>query len=239
MGLCDFSIKGRDGTMVGDPATRMRACKISRTLARLYPDARCMLDFSSPLELLVATILAAQCTDKKVNEVTASLFRRYRSAEDFAQADPAALEQAIRPTGFFRNKARSIIACCRDLVERHGGEVPRTIGELTALAGVGRKTANVLLGAAFGQPAIIVDTHVKRVAGRLGLSAETDPDKIELDLQKLLLPGEWTAFSHRLTFHGRAVCVARKPKCMECAIAGWCPSAAGKTGTGNFFRSGL
>jgi len=204
---------------------RERAAKINRTLAKLYPDARCLLDFSNPVELLVATILAAQCTDKMVNEVTASLFRRYRSAGDFAEANLAELEKQIRPTGFFRQKAKSVIATCRGLVERYGGCVPETIEELTALPGVGRKTANVVLGNAFGQPAIIVDTHVRRLAGRLALSSETDPDKIEMDLQKLLPREEWTAFSHRLGFHGRQVCFARKPAHDKCAVAQWCPSA--------------
>ncbi|KPK73466.1 MAG: endonuclease III [Acidithiobacillales bacterium SM23_46] len=204
---------------------RSRAAKINRSLAKLYPDARCMLDFSNPLELLVATILAAQCTDKKVNEVTTSLFRRYRSAEDYAKAEQAELEKQIRPTGFFRQKARSIVTTCRELAERHGGQVPETIEDLTALSGVGRKTANVVVGAAFGQPAIIVDTHVRRLAGRLGLSGHTDPDKIEADLRTLLPRKQWTDFSHRLAFHGRQVCFARKPVCPKCAIAQWCPSA--------------
>lgn len=206
-------------------STKARASRINRTLARLYPDARCLLNFSNPLELLVATILAAQCTDKKVNEVTAKLFRRYRSAKDFAGAGQAQLEKEIRETGFFRQKARAIIACCRDIVESHGGQVPDNMEDLTALSGVGRKTANVVLGVAFGKPAIIVDTHVKRLAGRLGLSAKSDPDKIELDLQGLLPAKEWTSFSHRLSFHGRQVCFARKPACDKCAVAKWCPSA--------------
>lgn len=203
---------------------KARAARINRTLAKLYPDARCLLDYSNALELLVATILAAQCTDKKVNEVTASLFRRYRSAGDFANADPAQLEQEIKPTGFFRQKAKSVIAACRALVERHGGRVPESIEELTALPGVGRKTANVVLGNVFGQPAIIVDTHVLRLAARLRLSKETDADKVEKDLQALLPPGEWTAFSHRIGFHGRQVCFARNPAHDRCAIAQWCPS---------------
>ncbi|MCX8037076.1 MAG: endonuclease III [Candidatus Sumerlaeia bacterium] len=203
---------------------KARAAKLNRTLAKLYPDARCLLDYSNALELLVATILAAQCTDKKVNEVTAHLFRRYRSAADFANADPAQLEQEIKPTGFFRQKAKSVIATCRALVERHSGRVPETIEELTALPGVGRKTANVVLGNVFGQPAIIVDTHVLRLAARLQLSKETDADKVEKDLQALLPPKEWTAFSHRIGFHGRQVCVARNPAHDRCAIAQWCPS---------------
>jgi endonuclease-3 len=203
---------------------RERAAKINRTLAKVYPDARCLLNFSNALELLVATILAAQCTDKMVNEVTADLFRRYRSAEDFANAGQAELEKQIRPTGFFRQKTKSVIATCRALVERHDGRVPETIAELTQLPGVGRKTANVVLGNVFGQPAIIVDTHVRRVTARLGLTAEDDPDKIELDLQKWLPPKEWTAFSHRIGFLGRQVCFARKPAHDKCAVSQWCPS---------------
>jgi endonuclease-3 len=204
---------------------RERAAKINRVLAKCYPDARCLLDFSNPLELLVATILAAQCTDKMVNEVTADLFRRYRSADDFAGADLAELEKQIRPTGFFRQKAKSVIATCRGLVEQFGGCIPETIEELTSLQGVGRKTANVVLGNAFGQPAIIVDTHVRRLVGRLGLSSGTNPDDIETDLQILLPLKEWTVFSHRIGFHGRQVCLARKPAHDKCAIARWCPSA--------------
>jgi len=204
---------------------RARASKINRTLAKTYPDARCLLDFSNPFELLIATILAAQCTDKKVNEVTPGLFKRYRTPEDFAKAKQETLEKEIRPTGFYRQKAKSVIAVCRALVERHGGRVPETIEELTALPGVGRKTANVVLGSAFGQPAIIVDTHVRRLATRLGLSGSNDPEKIEADLQQLLPKKEWTAFSHRLSFHGRQVCFARKPACSKCPIAELCPSA--------------
>lgn len=206
-------------------SNRERAAKINRALAKAYPDARCLLDYSNPLELLVATILAAQCTDKKVNEVTADLFCRYRSAADFAGADLAELEKEIRPTGFFRQKAKSVIATCRGLVEQFGGRVPETIEELTSLQGVGRKTANVVLGNVFGWPAIIVDTHVRRLAGRLGLSSGTNPDDIETDLQMLLPPKEWTAFSHRLGFHGRQVCFARKPAHDKCVVAQWCPSA--------------
>ena len=210
--------------MVAGLSDRERAAKINRTLAKCYPDARCLLNFSNALELLVATILAAQCTDKMVNEVTAELFRRYRSAREFAAANPAELEIQIRATGFFRQKAKSVIATCRAIVERHGGRVPETIEELTALPGVGRKTANVVLGNVFGRPAIIVDTHVKRLAGRLGLSSESDPDKIETDLQALLPPKEWTPFSHRVGFHGRQVCFARKPAHDKCAVVQWCPS---------------
>jgi endonuclease-3 len=206
-------------------SNRERVARIDRALAKTYPDARCLLDYSNPLELLVATILAAQCTDKKVNEVTADLFCRYRSAADFAGADLAELEKQIRPTGFFHQKSKSVVAACRGLVERFGGCVPETIEDLTSLQGVGRKTANVVLGNAFGRPAIIVDTHVRRLAGRLGLSKESDPDEIEMDLRKLLPPKEWMAFSHRLGFHGRQVCFARKPAHDKCVVAQWCPSA--------------
>ena len=203
---------------------RARATKINRILAKCYPDARTLLDHSNALELLLATIMAAQCTDNKVNEVTADLFKRYRSAEDFANADRAELEKQLKPTGFFRQKTKAVMAACRAIVERHGGKVPDTMEELTALPGVGRKTANVVLGSWFGKPAIIVDTHMRRVAVRLGLSKEDDPDKIEMDLQKLLPPKEWTAFSHRVSFHGRQICFARKPAHDKCAVAKLCPS---------------
>jgi len=204
---------------------RLRATAINEALAGAHPDARVMLDHRNALELLVATILAAQCTDKKVNEVTPALFKRYRTAEDFARADPAELEAMIRPTGFFRQKTKSILAASRDIVEQFGGRVPDTIEDLTRLHGVGRKTANVVLGAIFGQPAIIVDTHFRRVAGRLGLTASDDPDDIERDVQKILPAEEWTAFSHRITFHGRRVCFARKPNCPGCVVNHLCPSA--------------
>jgi len=203
---------------------RERAAKINRALAKAYPDARCLLDYSNARELLLATILAAQCTDKKVNEVTATLFKHYPSAGDFANATQEELEAQIRPTGFYRNKAKSVIATCRALVERFGGEVPQTIEELTSLPGVGRKTANVVLGNVFGQPAIIVDTHVLRVAARLGLSKATEADKMELDLQRLLPQKEWTPFSHRIGFLGRQGCFARKPAHDRCAVRQWCPS---------------
>ncbi|MBM3333083.1 endonuclease III [Candidatus Sumerlaeota bacterium] len=203
---------------------RERAARINRTLARCYPDARCLLNHSNALELLVATILAAQCTDKKVNEVTADLFKRYRSAEEFASASLAELEKQIRSTGFYRQKAKSVVATCRAIAEQFGGRVPETIEQLTLLPGVGRKTANVVLGNVFGKPAIIVDTHVRRLAVRLGLSKEDDPDKIEMDLQELLPPKEWTLFSHRIGFLGREVCFARKPAHDRCDIALWCPS---------------
>ncbi|MCX7015087.1 MAG: endonuclease III, partial [Candidatus Sumerlaeota bacterium] len=182
------------------------------------------LDFTNPLELLIATILAAQCTDARVNQTTPHLFRKYPSARDYASADPETLQEEIRPTGFFRNKAKSVIEACKALVERHGGRVPETMEELNALPGVGRKTANVALGLAFGRPAIVVDTHFSRVSQRLKLTANKDPDRIELDVQRLLPESEWTGFSRRLIHHGRVTCAARSPKCAECLLADICPS---------------
>jgi endonuclease-3 len=191
-----------------------------------YPDAHCELNYSNPLELLVATILSAQCTDKQVNIVTTDLFRKYRSARDYAQTPQAELEQDIRRLGFFRNKAKNIRACCQKLLERHAGEVPRTMEELTALDGVGRKTANVVLGNAFDvNVGVVVDTHVARLSHRLGLTGETNPEKVEADLMKLVPRLEWTMFSHWLIWHGRRRCSARKPDCAGCKIASLCPSA--------------
>lgn len=205
-----------------------RATRIAALLAalrRTYPDAHCELNFGTPLELLVATILSAQCTDKMVNRVTADLFRKYRSAADFAGAAPGALEEDIKSLGFFRNKAKNIRGACQALLERHGGEVPRTMEELVRLAGVGRKTANVVLGNAFGINAgIVVDTHVTRLAGRLGLTTETDAEKIEAALIPLVPREDWTLFSHWLIWHGRRRCGARKPDCAGCELRAWCPS---------------
>ena len=201
-----------------------RAKKIIAGLRETYPDAHCELNFSSPLELLIATILSAQCTDKRVNIVTAELFKKYRSAEDFARAPLTELEQAVRTTGFFRNKAKNIQACCQALVVQHGGEVPRTMEELHALAGVGRKTANVVLGNAFdSNVGVVVDTHVSRLSSRLGLTQETDAEKIEQELVKLVPREQWTLFSHWLIWHGRRRCAARKPDCEECEIEDLCP----------------
>jgi endonuclease-3 len=200
-----------------------RARRIVRILARLYPDARCALDHEGPLQLLVATILSAQCTDVRVNLVTPALFARYRDAQAFATALPRELEKAIQSTGFFRNKAKSIIAACQRIVAEHGGEVPGTMEELVRLPGVGRKTANVILGNAFAVPGITVDTHVGRLSLRLGLTRETDPAKVERDLMRLIPKKDWTMFSHRLIFHGRQVCYARKPRCSACALAEVCP----------------
>lgn len=205
-------------------AKARRVTALLEALRRTYPDAHCELNYTTPLELLVATILSAQCTDQRVNQVTAELFRRYRTAADYANAPPGALEQAIQSTGFYRNKARSLRACCRELVERHGGEVPRSIEALTQLPGVGRKTANVVLGNAFGLNAgIVVDTHVARLAQRLDLTRQRDPLKIEQDLLPLVPRELWTLFGHWLIWHGRRRCFARKPDCAGCEIARLCP----------------
>jgi len=202
---------------------KSRAKRIVSGLRRLYPDATCALHHRSALELLVATILSAQCTDERVNQVTPELFRRYPDARAYAGADREALEQQIRPTGFFRNKAGSLIGLGRALVERHGGEVPSSMDELVKLPGVGRKTANVVLGTWFGVPSIPVDTHVTRLAGRLELSASKDPEEIELDLQHVLPRASWTFASHALIWHGRRICQARKPLCAECGLRRDCP----------------
>jgi endonuclease-3 len=208
------------------PPLTTRARRIVRGLRKLYPDADCALHHSNALELLVATILSAQCTDERVNQVTPQLFRRYPTAGDYADADPAELEERIRPTGFFRNKAKSIMGLGRGLVDAHGGEVPDRMEDLVELPGVGRKTANVLLGTWFGQPAIPVDTHVTRLVNRLELTGEKDAVKIEFVLQKLLPKKDWTFCSHAWIWHGRRVCKARKPACESCGIAPDCPFPA-------------
>jgi len=208
------------------PAKQARAKKIIAGLRKVYPDAHCELNYSNPLELLIATILSAQCTDKQVNLATVELFKKYRSAKDYAQALLPEMEQAIKRLGFFRSKAKNIQACCQALVERHGGEVPRTMEELIRLAGVGRKTANVVLGNAFNiNEGIVVDTHVSRLSQRLGLTRQTTPEKIELDLLPLVSREQWTLFSHWLIWHGRRRCFARKPDCLNCEIRELCPSA--------------
>jgi endonuclease-3 len=209
--------------MESDQERRSRARKVSTRLNKAYPAATIALEFSNPLELLVATILSAQCTDVRVNEVTRKLFRKYRTAADFASASQKTFEREIKPTGFFRNKTKSIVACCKEIDEKYGGNVPKTMEELTALPGIGRKTANVILGNAFGIPGIVVDTHVKRLSARLGFTKQIDPDKIEADLDGLIPKKEWTSFSHRMIWHGRRVCVARKPKCPECPVLKLCP----------------
>ncbi|HHY86007.1 MAG TPA: endonuclease III [Verrucomicrobia bacterium] len=201
-----------------------RTARIIAALKRAYPDAHCELNFSNALELLIATILSAQCTDKRVNIVTADLFRKYRSAADYANADLATLEREIKTTGFYRNKARSIKACCRALVEKHDGEVPRTMDELIQLDGVGRKTANVVLGNAFNiSVGIVVDTHVARLSKRLDLSRDVDPIRIEASLMKLVPREDWTVFSHLLIWHGRRRCYARNPDCAHCEVFDLCP----------------
>jgi endonuclease III len=205
-------------------AKKERAMKIIAALRRTYPDAHCELNYSSPLELLIATILSAQCTDKRVNLVTADLFKKYRSAADFAAAPLPEMEGMVRSTGFFRSKARNLQACCAVLVERFGGEVPRTMDALHALAGVGRKTANVVLGNAFGiSVGVVVDTHVARLSRRFGLTTGTNAVKIEQALMPLVPQKDWTLFSHWLIWHGRRRCAARKPDCAGCELRALCP----------------
>ncbi len=199
-----------------------KAKVILQELANLYPDARCSLDFNTPLELLVATQLAAQCTDARVNIVTKDLFKKYRALEDFAGVDLSELEQDIKSTGFFRNKAKNIKECCIKILKDYGGKVPDTMEELLTLPGVGRKTANVVLSTVFNKPGVIVDTHCTRVAGRLGLTKSENPEIIERDLMKLLPRQEWANFSHYMVFHGREVCQARSPKCGACRILPYC-----------------
>jgi endonuclease-3 len=199
-----------------------RVKEIIKLLSEEIPDSRIALKFSNPLELLIATILSAQCTDVKVNQVTENLFKKYRTAKDYAEADRAQFEEDIRPTGFYRNKAKSIQNCCQELVTRFGGKVPKTLEELVTLPGVGRKTANVILGNAFGIPGIVVDTHVHRVSQRIGLTKNDDPVKIEFDLMEIVPKEERTHFSNLLIWHGRRTCVARKPLCGQCPIRKWC-----------------
>ncbi len=214
-----------------EKAEKQRARKILKLLERAYPDAACTLDYTNPLELLVATILSAQCTDERVNALTPALFRKYRDCNDYLKVEPQELEQDIRPTGFYRNKARSIQGACRLMLEKHGGRVPDNLEALLELPGVARKTANVVLGNAFGVAVgIAVDTHVARVSQRLGLTREQQPEKIERDLMKLVPHTEWTRFSHLLIAHGRAVCKARRPLCEECVVEKLCPSSLLKQG---------
>jgi len=204
-------------------AKRARARKIIGALKKAYPDAKIALDFKTPLELLVATILSAQCTDERVNMVTPALFKKYVGARDYARAEPATLEEEVRSTGFYRAKTRSIIAMAKALGDEHGGEVPRSREALVALPGVGLKTANVILGNAFGQPAIAVDTHVFRVSQRLGLARSDDPDKIHDQLVDVLPEKEWTFTTHLIQAHGRRCCFARKPLCPACPVRTLCP----------------
>jgi endonuclease-3 len=205
-------------------AKKERAMKIIVAFQKTYPNAHCELVYANPLQLLVSVILSAQCTDKRVNIVTPALFKKYRTAKDFADAPRAEMEEFIKSTGFFRSKAKNIQNCCRKLVERHGGEVPRTMEELHALDGVGRKTANVVLGNAFNVVVgVVVDTHAIRLSHRLGLTTEKTPEKIEVVLMKLLPEIYWLLFSHWLVWHGRRRCYARKPDCENCEVKNWCP----------------
>lgn len=191
---------------------------IKEYLDKTYGDAPCTLDYDDPFQLMVATILAAQCTDARVNLVTPALFKKYPTVEAFAKADIADVEDLIRSTGFFRNKAKNIVACANALLERHGGEVPDTMEELIALPGVGRKIANLMLGDVFDKPCIVVDTHCKRITNLLGLTKNTDPTKIEMDLRKIIPPEYGALFCHQIVEHGRAICIARRPKCSECGM---------------------
>lgn len=209
-------------------ALRKRAAKVLQGLRAAYPDAGCELVFSNPLELAVAAILSAQCTDKRVNLVTPALFRKYRTAADWAKTPQDVLESEIRSTGFFRNKAKNIRALCAELEKNHGGRIPDDLDVLITLPGIGRKTANLLIATAYGKPGIIVDTHFRRLSQRLGLTKNDDPDKIEFDLKALLPEKDWSDFSHCMVFHGRRCCFARKPNCPGCPVKDLCPSA-GKT----------
>ena len=215
-------MSGETGT-----ARKRRASLVLKRLARTYPDAHCELDYESPLQLLIATILSAQCTDRQVNLVTPALFERYPTAQDYARAGLKELESALRRIGLFRSKARNIRACCARLVANFDGEVPRTMAALTSLAGVGRKTANVILGNAFGlAEGIVVDTHVARLSRRLEFTRQSAPDRIETELQALVPRKQWTMTSHWLIWHGRRRCRARRPDCPACEVRSWCPSAS-------------
>jgi len=210
--------------MIATAEAKRHAAKVVRRLKADYPDAECALVHDTPLQLLVATILSAQCTDARVNIVTKDLFKKYPTAADLARVPLPVLERAVQSTGFFRNKAKNIKACCQMLVEKYDGEVPKDLDALVELAGVGRKTANVVLGTAFGIPTgVVVDTHVGRLSQRLGLTRHKDPVKIERDLMELLPKREWIDFSHRMIYHGRQICVARRPKCEQCSMKKFCP----------------
>ncbi|MDE3231551.1 MAG: endonuclease III [Chloroflexota bacterium] len=223
-----------DAKTLPSAAERKRAAAIVTELRRLYPDARTSLDFTNPLELLVATMLSAQCTDERVNMVTKSLFKKYRTAEDYANADPETLEQDIKQTGFYRNKAKHLREAGQMIVERYGGVVPKTMDELITLPGVARKTANVVMGNAYGiVEGVVVDTHVGRLARRLGLTESEDPVKVEQDLMALLPQSDWLDLSHMLILHGRAVCQARKPLCEVCSLVPLCPTGQANLGLAN------
>ena len=215
----------KPGIKIDTSQAALRIKEIWPILKKTYPQAKIALDFKNPLELMVATILSAQCTDVRVNIVTKDLFKKYRNVKDWAKADVEQIEEDIRSTGFYRNKAKNIKAACGDIIERFGGEVPGTMEELTSLAGIGRKTANVILGNAFSVPGIACDTHVIRLSRRLQLSENSDPVKLEYDLMEIVAKKNWTMFSHLLIFHGRNICKARKPGCEICPIDKFCPSA--------------
>lgn len=217
----------QDGQAEPPVALVRRARTINRALAEVYPDAHCELDFDTPFQLLTATVLSAQCTDVRVNKVTPSLWSHYPDAHSMAQADPEHLESLIKSTGFYRAKATSLLGLSRDIVDKHAGQVPGRLRDLTQLRGVGRKTANVVLGNAFDVPGITVDTHMGRLSRRLGLTVNEDPVAVEKDLMRLLPRREWTQFSHRVIFHGRRRCKSRVPECGACEIAALCPSAPG------------
>ena len=199
-----------------------KVSEIKNYLDKTYGDAPCTLDYDDPFQLMVATILAAQCTDARVNMVTPALFKKYPTVQSFAEARILDVEELIRSTGFFRNKAKNIVACANTLLERHNGEVPDTMEELIALPGVGRKIANLMLGDVFGKPCIVVDTHCKRITNLLGLTKNTDPTKIEMDLKKIIPPEYGALFCHQIVEHGRAICIARRPKCSECGMNAVC-----------------
>jgi len=215
--------RAKSATKAKRSATASDAGEITKRLLQRYPDAKIALHFSNPLELLIAVILSAQCTDARVNEVTKTLFKKYRRAADYANADPATFEQEIRSTGFYRNKAKTVMACGRKLVEEFGGEVPRMADELVTLPGVGRKTANMVRGNAFGQQAIPVDTHVLRVANRLALAQTDDPDEVEAALAAAVPADKHTAFANAMILHGRETCTARSPRCPDCVLLKLCP----------------
>lgn len=210
----------KDGVPFMDAKSNIQ--KIIDILEELYPDAGCSLQYMDPLQLLISTQLAAQCTDARVNQITPALFSKYKNAEDFAKANKEELEQDIKSTGFFRNKAKNIIGCCKMIVEKFGGKVPGNMEELLQLPGVGRKTANLVLGDIFGIPSIVIDTHAGRISRRLGLTHYEDPGKVEFDLIKILPKESWTKFCHQLVYHGRAVCNARNPRCPECRLRDYC-----------------
>jgi endonuclease-3 len=214
--------------MPGNPDTRRRLRRILKVLEELYPQPRTALEYQTPVQLLVAVILSAQCTDARVNLVTPALFARFPDAKSLAEAPRDELEALIKSTGFFRSKAKHIQECCRALVEKYQGELPRTLEELTALPGVGRKTANVVLGEIYRTPGITVDTHVGRLSRRLGLTSHKDPEKVERDLMELIPRDRWIDFSHQLILHGRQVCSARRPQCDQCRLRPWCPQVGVK-----------